>query len=282
MEIDILNLSKKYRRVEALRDINLKIEEGMYGLLGRNGAGKTTLLRILATLNSKSDGEISINGISITNSKEIRKIIGYLPQNFSTYPNISVWKTMEYFDLLSEMPVENRKERIEILLKRVNLWEEKRVKVKNLSGGMKQRLGIALALINEPQIIIADEPTVGLDPEERIRLRNMLADLAKDKIVILSTHIVDDISVTCSKIGVLHEGRLLFDGKAKDLERIALGKVFTMKETEAELPGGAEIINKKEGEIRILSDILPNGRYEKVPPTLEDGYIELIRNEGCK
>lgn len=281
MEIDIVNLSKKYGKAEALKNVNLKIEKGMYGLLGRNGAGKTTLLRILATLNSKSDGEISINGTPITNSKEIRKIIGYLPQNFSTYPNMSVWKTMEYFDLLSEMPVKSRKKRIERLLQQVNLWEERKCKVRHLSGGMRQRLGIALALINDPQIIIADEPTAGLDPEERIRLRNMLADLAKDKIVILSTHIVDDISVTCKKIGVLHEGKLLFDGEAKELEQIALGKVFIVAE-EDELPSGAEIISKREGKIRILSDILPIGKYERVMPALEDGYIELIRNEGRK
>lgn len=281
MEIDIVNLSKKYGKTEALKNVNLKIEKGMYGLLGRNGAGKTTLLRILATLNSKSDGEISINGTPITNSKEIRKIIGYLPQNFSTYPNMSVWKTMEYFDLLSEMPVKSRKKRIERLLQQVNLWEERKCKVRHLSGGMRQRLGIALALINDPQIIIADEPTAGLDPEERIRLRNMLADLAKDKIVILSTHIVDDISVTCKKIGVLHEGKLLFDGEAKELEQIALGKVFIVAE-EDELPSGAEIISKREGKIRILSDILPIGKYERVMPALEDGYIELIRNEGRK
>lgn len=281
MKIDILNLNKRYGKIEALKNINLEIEEGMYGLLGRNGAGKTTLLRILATLVSKSDGQILINGISIKNSKEIRKIIGYLPQNFSTYPNMSVWRTMEYFDLLSEMPIKSRKKRIEILLQKVNLWEERNYKIKHLSGGMKQRLGMALALINDPQIIIADEPTAGLDPEERIRLRNMLADLAKDKIVILSTHIVDDISITCKKIGVLHGGKLLFTGKVKELETIALDKVFVITE-ESGLPSGAQIINKIDGQIRILSDILPQGKYERVIPTLEDGYIELIRKEERK
>lgn len=281
MEINIMNLNKKYGKVEALKNINLRINKGMYGLLGRNGAGKTTLLRMLATLITKSDGEILINGISITHSKEIRKIIGYLPQHFSVYPNMSVWNSMEYFDLLSEMPIKTSKKRIEILLQQVNLWEERKCKVKHLSGGMRQRLGIALALINDPQIIIADEPTAGLDPEERIRLRNMLSDLAEDKIVILSTHIVDDISATCKRIGVLHEGKLLFDGEAKALEHIALDKVFIMTE-EDEIPRGAEIINKIDGKIRILSNILPSRKYEKVIPTLEDGYIELIRKEERK
>lgn len=278
MEIKISNLNKRYGKFEALKNINLEIGQGMYGLLGRNGAGKTTILRILATMSSKTDGEILINSIPIENRKEIRKIIGYLPQGFSVYPNMSVWNTMEYFDILSEMPTKYRKQRIQMLLQKVNLWEERRRKVKHLSGGMKQRLGIALTLINNPQIIIADEPTAGLDPEERIRLRNMLNDLSKDKIVILSTHIVDDISTTCNKIGVLHEGNLLFDGEAKVLENMALNKVFIVA-GEDNIPKGAEIINKIDGKIRILSNVLPMGKYEKVMPTLEDGYIELIKNE---
>lgn len=278
MEIKISNLNKRYGKFEALKNINLEIGQGMYGLLGRNGAGKTTILRILATMSSKTDGEILINSIPIENRKEIRKIIGYLPQGFSVYPNMSVWNTMEYFDILSEMPTKYRKQRIQMLLQKVNLWEERKRKVKHLSGGMKQRLGIALTLINNPQIIIADEPTAGLDPEERIRLRNMLIDLSKDKIVILSTHIVDDISTTCNKIGVLHEGNLLFDGEAKVLENMALNKVFIV-EGEDNIPKDAEIINKIDGKIRILSNVLPMGKYEKVMPTLEDGYIELIKNE---
>jgi ABC-2 type transport system ATP-binding protein len=278
MEIKISNLNKRYGKFEALKNINLEIGQGMYGLLGRNGAGKTTILRILATMSSKTDGEILINSIPIENRKEIRKIIGYLPQGFSVYPNMSVWNTMEYFDILSEMPTKYRKQRIQMLLQKVNLWEERKRKVKHLSGGMKQRLGIALTLINNPQIIIADEPTAGLDPEERIRLRNMLNDLSKDKIVILSTHIVDDISTTCNKIGVLHEGNLLFDGEAKVLENMALNKVFIVA-GENNIPKDAEIINKIDGKIRILSNVLPMGKYEKVMPTLEDGYIELIKNE---
>lgn len=278
MEIKISNLNKRYGKFEALKNINLEIGQGMYGLLGRNGAGKTTILRILATMSSKTDGEILINSIPIENRKEIRKIIGYLPQGFSVYPNMSVWNTMEYFDILSEMPTKYRKQRIQMLLQKVNLWEERKRKVKHLSGGMKQRLGIALTLINNPQIIIADEPTAGLDPEERIRLRNMLNDLSKDKIVILSTHIVDDISTTCNKIGVLHEGNLLFDGEAKVLENMALNKVFIVA-GEDNIPKDAEIINKIDGKIRILSNVLPMGKYEKVMPTLEDGYIELIKNE---
>lgn len=278
MEIKISNLNKRYGKFEALKNINLEIGQGMYGLLGRNGAGKTTILRILATMSTKTDGEILINSIPIENRKEIRKIIGYLPQGFSVYPNMSVWNTMEYFDILSEMPTKYRKQRIQMLLQKVNLWEERKRKVKHLSGGMKQRLGIALTLINNPQIIIADEPTAGLDPEERIRLRNMLNDLSKDKIVILSTHIVDDISTTCNKIGVLHEGNLLFDGEAKVLENMALNKVFIVA-GENNIPKDAEIINKIDGKIRILSNVLPMGKYEKVMPTLEDGYIELIKNE---
>lgn len=278
MEINIKNLSKKYGRYEALKNINLNIPKGMYGLLGKNGAGKTTLLKILATLSSKSKGEVIINGIPIENTKQIRKIIGYLPQNFSVYPNMTVYKTIRYFDLLSEMPLNNSHSRIESLLKKVNLWEEKNKKVKNLSGGMKQRLGIALAILNEPQILIVDEPTTGLDPQERIALRNMLLELASEKIVILSTHIVEDISQTCKQIGVLHKGELIFNGTVNELESLAYGKVFLLDEG-ATIPTIATVIGKENGKIRILSDVLPTDKYTDVNPTIEDGYIELLK--GC-
>lgn len=278
MEINIKNLSKKYGRYEALKDINLNIPKGMYGLLGKNGAGKTTLLKILATLSSKSKGEVIINGIPIENTKQIRKIIGYLPQNFSVYPNMTVYKTIRYFDLLSEMPLNDNHNRIESLLKKVNLWEEKNKKVKNLSGGMKQRLGIALAILNEPQILIVDEPTTGLDPQERIALRNMLLELACEKIVILSTHIVEDISQTCKQIGVLNKGELIFNGTVNELESLAYGKVFLLDEGTS-IPNTATVIGKENGKIRILSDVLPTDEYTDVNPTIEDGYIELLK--GC-
>lgn len=280
MEIKIEGLEKKYGSHEALKKISLTIPKGMYGLLGKNGAGKTTLLRILATLITKTEGRILMNGIPIEKSKEVRKKIGYMPQNFSVYPNMTVHRVMEYFDMLSEMPKEGRKNRINILLNEVNLDGEKNRKVRALSGGMRQRLGIALALLNNPEIIIVDEPTAGLDPEERIRLRNLLVNLADEKIVLLSTHIVDDIAATCKRVGVLHEGELLFAGDVKELAAFGDGRVFTINGIQNEvLPDGAIIINQNQEFVRILSDICPSGKYEENSPSLEDGYIELIREK---
>ena len=195
--IEIKELNKFYgKKKRALSDINLTIEQGMFGLLGRNGAGKTTLMKTLATLLQKQSGRISVCGIPIENAKEIRKIVGYLPQEFSMYPTMSVIEAMDYLGVLSGIGTKERRERIELLLKKVNLTEHKNKKVKALSGGMKRRLGIAQALLNDPKVLIVDEPTAGLDPEERIRFRNLLCDVAEERIVILSTHIVGDIEAT--------------------------------------------------------------------------------------
>lgn len=189
MEIIINNLSKNYGKRAALEKVSLTIPSGMYGLLGRNGAGKTSLMRILATLSVPSGGEISMNGIPIKETEKIREIVGYLPQDFSFYRNMSVYDAMDYLGLLSNIPDKIRKERISELLEQVNLKADMRTKIKALSGGMKRRLGIAQALLHNPQILIVDEPTAGLDPEERIRFRNLLSEFAEDRIVILSTHI---------------------------------------------------------------------------------------------
>ena len=184
MEIVIKNLSKNYGRKAAIKNVSVTIHSGMYGLLGRNGAGKTSLMRILATLLVPSGGEVSMNGIPINETGKIREIVGYLSQNFSFYRNMSVYDAMDYLGLLSNLPDKIRKERIASLLEQVNLKENMRTKIKALSGGMRQRLGIAQALLHDPQILIVDEPTAGLDPEERIRFLNMLSEFAEDRIVI--------------------------------------------------------------------------------------------------
>lgn len=214
--IIIENLSKSFRGKEVLKNINLNIGTGMFGLLGRNGAGKTTFMRILATVISKSYGNISICGLDIKNSKDVRRIIGYLPQEFSTYPNLTVYETMDYLGVLSGVPKNLRKKRIKDLLSLVNLNKYYRIKVKALSGGMKRRLGIAQAILNNPKVLIIDEPTVGLDPEERIRFRNLLCEIAENKIVILSTHIVEDIEKTCKRIGVMDGGEMIFCGSIEE------------------------------------------------------------------
>ena len=192
-EIVIRHLNKFYGKKRALCDVDLTIGQGMFGLLGRNGAGKTTLMKTLATLLHKNTGDIFICGIPVEHAREVRSITGYLPQEFSCYPGMTVWEALDYLGVLSGMDSKARKERIELLLQKVNLTEHRHKKVKALSGGMKRRLGIAQALLHDPKVLIVDEPTAGLDPEERIRFRNLLCEVAEERIVLLSTHIVGDI-----------------------------------------------------------------------------------------
>jgi ABC-2 type transport system ATP-binding protein len=215
-EIIIENLSKNFGNIQALKNVSIHIEKGIFGLIGRNGAGKTTLMRIIATLLNKSVGNVTVCGIPVENAKEIRKLIGYLPQDFSVYPNMRVYEAMDYLGVLSGLNKSVRTKRTNELLQEVNLSNSKKLKVKALSGGMKRRLGIAQALLNDPQVLIVDEPTAGLDPEERVRFRNLLRDVAGDRIVLLSTHIVEDIEKTCEKIAVLNKGELFYNGTLKD------------------------------------------------------------------
>ncbi len=217
MEITIRNLSKNYGKKKALEHISVTIPSGMYGLLGPNGAGKTSLMRILATLSEPSDGEVVMNGVPIQETGKIREMTGYLPQEFSFYGNLSVYGTLDYLGLLSGIPAKIRRERILTLLEQVNLKENMRTKVRALSGGMKRRLGIAQALLHDPKILIADEPTEGLDPEERVRFRSLLCEFAKDRIVILSTHILSDVEACCGRMGVLNHGRLIWNGRTEEL-----------------------------------------------------------------
>ena len=283
MEIVINNLSKNYGKKAALKNVSVTIHSGMYGLLGRNGAGKTSLMRILATLSVPSSGEISMNGISIKETAKIREIVGYLPQDFSFYRNMSVYGAMDYLGLLSNIPDKIRKERISALLEQVNLKENMRTKVKALSGGMKRRLGIAQALLHNPQILIVDEPTAGLDPEERIRFRNLLSEFAEDRIVILSTHISSDVESSCENIGVLDNGRMIWSGGTEELVKQAEGKVYLIsaakkqdkliKETYTVL----NIIASGSGtQYRVLSDTPPEEKHILQDPTLEDGYMYLL------
>ncbi|MCB2356942.1 ABC transporter ATP-binding protein [Clostridium estertheticum] len=283
MQININNLSKKFSGKSALKDVNLTIDQGMFGLLGRNGAGKTTLMRILATLLNKSSGEISICGIDILKTKEIRKLIGYLPQDFCVYPNLSVYEAMDYLGVLSEVPSSERKKVIPELLEKVNLLDCRKVKVRALSGGMKRRLGIAQAILHNPKVLIVDEPTAGLDPKERIRFRNLLCELAKDKIVILSTHIIGDIEATCKNIGILDNGSLIFKGTVQELKNKAEGKVFSMNVNLDEL----ERIKQKyiitgmimlgdSISIRVISDVPPSDNAKICEPNIEDSYMLMV------
>ena len=283
MEIVIDNLSKKYGKKEAIKNLSLTIPSGMYGLLGRNGAGKTSLMRILATLSVPTSGDVWMNGVSIKETMKIREMVGYLPQDFSMYRSMTVLGAMDYLGLLSDIPKEIRKERIDELLEKVNLKDNAKTKIKALSGGMKRRLGIAQALLHNPQILIVDEPTAGLDPEERIRFRNLLSDFADDRIVLLSTHIASDIESICDGVAVLNDGKLIFHGSTEELIRQADGKVYLItasKELDRHIKEKYVCLNMSNTrtgiQYRILSDTPPEEKGKIQSPTLEDGYMYLL------
>ncbi|MDO5560263.1 MAG: ABC transporter ATP-binding protein [Oscillospiraceae bacterium] len=288
-KIVIEHVNKFYSKKQALFDINLTINQGMFGLLGRNGAGKTTLMKTLATLHCKRDGKITICGIPVENAKEIRSIIGYLPQEFSMYPSMTVRESLEYLGVLSEMPKEAIKQRTQMLIKRVNLTEHQDKKVKALSGGMKRRLGIAQALLHDPKVLIVDEPTAGLDPEERIRFRNLLCEVAEERIVILSTHIVGDIEATCEDIAIMNEGKILYNGTVSDLMKSAQGKVYTLAINKNQLAEVKKnyivtgmLVASDVTSVRVISDKVPE-KYEaqSVSPNVEDSYMYCLYANGC-
>ena len=290
--IEIRNLNQYYGRKQALRDINLTIETGMFGLLGRNGAGKTTLMKVIATLLPRSEGEVSVCGRSTLRPQEVRKIVGYLPQDFSMYPNMTVYEAMDYLGVLSGLSRAKRRQRIPRLLQRVNLQDDKRKKVKALSGGMKRRLGIAQAILHNPKVLIVDEPTAGLDPEERVRFRNLLCEIAEERIVILSTHIVGDIEATCEDIAVLDEGSVIYQGTVSDLVEMTEGKVYTAEISKREL----EALKKdyivtsmltlgNNVMARFLAEERPFASAKLCEAGVEDAYMYLMHTErgelGC-
>ena len=234
-EITLKNVNKYYGKNHALKDINLTIEKGMFGLLGRNGAGKTTLMKVLATLLTPNSGEITVCDIPIEMASNVRSITGYLPQDFSMYGNMKVYEAMDYIGVLSGLKKQERKNKIPMLLEQVNLQNNANTKVKAMSGGMRRRLGIAQAILHDPKVLIVDEPTAGLDTEERVRFRNLLCEIAEERIVILSTHIVGDIEATCENIAVLDEGKIIYQGTVASLLELSNGKIFTAEISKIEL-----------------------------------------------
>lgn len=283
MEISIQNLQKDYGKQRALKGIDLMIEKGMFGLLGPNGAGKTTLMRIMAALIPPTAGEVTVGGISIRQRDLVKRRLGYLPQEFSFYPQLTVFEVMDYLAILAGMKPQQRRAQIVELLHRVNLWDFRKTRASALSGGMKRRLGIAQALLNDPDVIIVDEPTAGLDPEERVRFRNLLSDFAVNRTVILSTHIVGDIEFACERVAVLDHGTILYQGRVRDLIDRAEGLVWTIQ-TERErvnairsqfkvisyVPAGDRV------SFRLLAREQPTAEAEAVRPTIEDAYMGLM------
>ncbi len=284
--LKISNLSKTYPNgVKALDNINIELTNGMFGLLGPNGAGKSSLMRTLATLQEADSGAAFLDDIDIfKNPTELRKVLGYLPQEFGVYPKISAYQLLEHMAILKG--ISNNKERndlVNYLLQKVNLSKEKHKNVKGFSGGMKQRVGIAQALIGNPKLIIVDEPTAGLDPGERNRFHNLLADVAEDVIIILSTHIVDDVTELCSNMAIMNLGKMVYQGAPQTVISELNGKVWQKiieRNEVAEYQANYTVISDKmvagRPLIHVLSDSNPGAGFESVAPSLEDVFFSKI------
>ncbi|GHO77405.1 ABC transporter ATP-binding protein [Ktedonobacter sp. SOSP1-85] len=293
MEIVIEHVTKRYGLHEALRGIDVRIGEGIFGLLGPNGAGKTTLLRILATLRRPGTGRVLIGALDISQShqrKAARSLLGYLPQDFGVYPDLTGYEFLDYMGLLKGLYDRSaRRQQIEALCDVVNLAREANRKVGTYSGGMKRRLGIAQALLGNPYVLIFDEPTAGLDPEERIRLRTLLTRIAEGRIVILSTHVVEDISHTCERLGVLDQGTLTFDGQTRQLIEAAAGHAWQfLAAPDYAVPADCSVISMLPQPNGVLYHIVgsqPRGPVQGVQsltPGLEDGYVWLRQQTMLK
>ncbi len=286
--LDIQNISKIYPNgVQALSNVSLTIRNGMYGLLGANGAGKSSLMRTIATLQSPSSGKILFNGVDIQKNPDIvRKGLGYLPQEFGVYPKVTAVELLHHIAVLKG--ITNKKDRsrqIEELLHQTNLYEHRKKHVHTYSGGMRQRFGIAQALLGNPQIIIVDEPTAGLDPEERHRFLNLLSKIGENIIVILSTHIVADIYNLCSNMAVLDKGSLVVQGNPSELVSTLEGKIWKKTVPAIELSDYREshhVISTRltagNTQIHVLADHAPGNDFESVAPTLEDFYFSVVSN----
>ncbi|MBN1790199.1 MAG: ABC transporter ATP-binding protein [Bacteroidales bacterium] len=287
MKIEIRGLSKIYPNGKhALSDINLTIENGMFGLLGPNGAGKSSLIRILVTLLTPTTGQVSFNGFDLMKDRgEIRSILGYLPQDFRFFSKLKTWEFLDYAAGLAGIRSKSiRREKVDEWLEKVGLFDARDRLANNLSGGMKRRLGIAQALIGSPKIIIVDEPTTGLDPEERIRFRNILSELSQqDIIILLSTHIVGDISSMCRELALLNEGEIQFNGPPEVLVEKARGHVWQVQTAGVEYDilkekyAVTSTIPSEDGwEIQLVGDRLDLPSAVEIEPNLEHAYVYFM------
>ena len=282
MNIAINHLDKIYRGgVHALNDVTLTITSGMFGLLGPNGAGKTTLMRILAGILHPTNGMLQIgdyNGNTEQGRKAIKRVLGYLPQDFGVYPDLSAREFLDYIGILKGLDDRTtRHQRVAELLEIVSLSPVSNRKLKTFSGGMKRRIGIAQALLNDPQMLIVDEPTAGLDPEERIRFRNLLSDLGGNRTILLSTHIVEDIAQTCQKLAIMKDGHIIFQGTVADLLSKALGKVWIVITQGIKPQGNVTILSTlnigSSVQYRIVGELSASAGAIPAEPNLEDSYV---------
>ena len=289
--LQIRELSKTYANsVQALKGVSLQIPNGMFGLLGPNGAGKSTLMRTIATLQDPDQGSIHLNGLDVLADKPAaRRLLGYLPQEFGLYPKVSAEAMLDHFAVLKGVVARSeRKAVVEALLRQVNLWDVRKRKLGTFSGGMRQRFGIAQALIGTPKLIIVDEPTAGLDPEERNRFLNLLAEIGENVVVILSTHIVEDVTDLCPRMAILSEGQVLLNGEPAEAMRALEGRVWRRTVANAaideyrtrltvlstRLSGGKTIVH-------VLADSRPEEGFDAVAPDLEDVYFGQLRRQAA-
>lgn len=287
MELKISNLSKTYPNgVQALKNVDLTIPKGMFGLLGPNGAGKSTLMRTIATLQEADQGSVHLDGIDVLKQKvEVRKKLGYLPQEFGVYPKISAETMLDHFAELKGITIKSeRREIVKALLEQTNLYHVRKKNLSGYSGGMKQRFGIAQALLGNPNLIIVDEPTAGLDPAERNRFHNLLSEIGENIIVILSTHIVDDVSDLCKNMAIINQGEVLLKGQPLELIKNVEGKIWKKVIEKDELKTYQENFNIISSRLylgKIIvhahNDVNPDS-FELVNPTLEDVYFSSIKN----
>jgi ABC-2 type transport system ATP-binding protein len=291
MKLTISHLSKQYRRdFWGLRDFDLELTPGVIGLLGPNGAGKSTLMRMLATITQPTEGTVQWNDADIVKSPDtLRAVLGYLPQDFGVYPNLTGVEFLEYMAAIKGMDAKSARRRIDELLVVVNLVNAAKRPLGGYSGGMKQRVGIAQALLNDPQLLIVDEPTVGLDPEERVRFRNLLSDLSGERIVLLSTHIVSDVEATATEIVVINKGRKVQHAAPEKLLALLDGKVWQWIIPSNDLPALKQkhlisgTVRRDNGiQVRVVSEASPSPEAQAIAPSLEDVYLHLVSQNGVK
>ncbi len=285
--LEIRSLSKTYANgVQALKDVTLDIPRGMFGLLGPNGAGKSTLMRTIATLQDADSGSVHLDGLDVLQDKtEARRRLGYLPQEFGVYPKVSAEAMLDHFAVLKGVTLrKERKELVEALLRQVNLWNVRKRKLGTFSGGMRQRFGIAQALIGQPSLIIVDEPTAGLDPEERNRFLNLLAEIGENTVVILSTHIVEDVTDLCPRMAIIAAGQVRLAGEPREAIRSLEGRIWRKSIDKAEL---AHVVQQHavlstrlvggQPVVHVLADGAPGEGFAAVAANLEDVYFGELR-----
>ncbi|AHM62357.1 putative ABC transporter ATP-binding protein [Flammeovirgaceae bacterium 311] len=284
--LSIRNITKTYSNgVKALSNINLTIPKGMYGLLGPNGAGKSTLMRTLATLQEPDAGSIHLGALDVLNQKEeVRQTLGYLPQEFGVYPKVSAEKLLDYFAVLKGITSRaSRKEVVESLLRQTNLWDKRKQQLGGYSGGMKQRFGVAVALLGNPKLLIVDEPTACLDPAERVRFLNLLSELGENSVVILSTHIVEDVSELCTNMAIINKGKILLEAQPLQAVASLKGRIWRKlvdKSALNQMEQEHKVISAKllsgRNMVHVYSQENPGGGFEPIEPDLEDVYFSTL------